>query len=372
MSRNDLSLPARMICFVLPLVALMFLPMISLGYGFHDSQGYGDAVDAVSVRSAAMGGARVFGSKGAAALFMNPASLSGVGKLNITGSATLLEWTEDVVDSIDTESITRSDNGLGGLTGAAAFRISPEMVIGIGCARVSDFQYDGTHFLPEDPAHPGVDIIERLVSKGGLWEALGGTSWRLSNLVTAGASAGLRFGTVTYDYSLDKKFTPGIDSSSVWSWDLSEFCYHGGITVGDDLFNAGVCYTSGSQDRYYSRLAIAGSATAEHLGNTTVGFEGEIRSPFDENLFDGKLSIVAPIRDRVDLMAGVGFRDAVSMHRVGTIFSVGGSYTAEKLRLDFAIFTNSRSRRSTSFPNEYSSHVDDSWTNFCLGLQYMI
>jgi hypothetical protein len=350
----------------------MFAPSVSMGYGFHDSQGYGDAVDAVSIRSAAMGGARVFGSRGAEAIFLNPASLDAIGKLNLSASGTILEWTEEVVDSIDTESITRSDNGLGGLTGAAAFRLNPEMVISLGCARVSDFQYKGTHFLPENPSHPGVDIIETLVSKGGLWEALGGASWRLSDLVTTGVSAGLRFGTVSYEYSLDNKFTSGIDSTSSWSWDLSDFCYHGGITLGDELFSAGVCYTSGSPDRYYSRLAIAGRATAEHLGNTTVGFEGEIRSPFDENLFDGKLSIVAPIRDRVDLMAGVGFRDAVSMHRVGTIFSVGGSYTADRLRLDFAIYTNSRSRRSTSFPNEYSSHVDDSWTNFCLGLQYMI
>ena len=346
------------------------VPAAVSGYGFHDALTFGNTVDVISIRSAAMVGIRVFGSEGATSVFMNPATLHYVNTLNLTASTSSLSWTEEVVDS--TSVTQRSNRGLGSLTGAAAFRISPDIVVAAGVARVSDFQYDGTHFLPEDPSHPGIDILETLKSEGSLWEALGGASWNLSENFAAGVSAGLRFGEISYDYSYDEKFTPEVDSTSQWSWELSEPCYHAGFVLGDDMMSAGACYTSGSEDRYYSRLSISGRARAEHIGNTIMGFEGEIVAPFDRNYFNGKLSVETPIRNTISLMAGVGFNEGENMNRVGTAFSVGGNYTASRVRVDLALSHISRSRKSTSFPEEYSDYVDDSWTQFCIGLQYMI
>lgn len=346
------------------------VPAAVSGYGFHDALTYGNSVDVISIRSAAMVGIRVFGSEGSTSLFMNPATLHYVNTLNLTASTSSLSWTEEVVDS--TSVTQRSNRGLGSLTGAAAFRISPDIVVAAGVAKVSDFQYDGTHFLPEDPSHPGIDILETLKSEGGLWEALGGASWNLSDNFAAGVSAGLRFGEISYDYSYDEKFTPEVDSTSQWSWELSEPCYHAGFVLGDDMISAGACYTSGSEDRYHSRLSISGRARAEHIGDTIMGFEGEIVAPFDRNYFNGKLSLETPIRNTISLMAGVGFNEGENMNRVGTAFSVGGNYTASRVRVDLAMSHISRSRKSTSFPEEYSDYVDDSWTQFCIGLQYMI
>jgi hypothetical protein len=350
--------------------ALLIIPVETFGYGFHDALTYGNTVDVISVRSAAMVGMRVFGSNSPTSLFMNPANLRGIGGFEIEASTSALSWTEEVVDS--TSVVQRSDRGLGSLTGSAAYRLAPDLVIGAGVAKVADFQYDGTHYLPEDPSHPGIDIIETLRSTGGLWEVLGGFSWSPTPYLSAGVSGGLRFGEVSYDYTYDEKFSPGLDSSYTWSWDLSEPCYHTGIEIGDDLFGAGVCYTSGTSDRYYDRLSIAGRATAEHIGNTTMMFEGELVSPFDRNYFKGKLGIETPIRSTISLLAGVGFIEGENMNRVSTAFSVGGIYSTDRISLDLALSQINRSRISTSFPEEYSDYVDDSWTHFCVGLHYRI
>jgi hypothetical protein len=360
----------RKVSFLVTLVILFIVPKVSLGYGFHDALTYGNSVNVVSIRSAAMVSIRVFGAKGASAVFLNPASLSNVNSFNMTTSASALAWTEEVVDSIDITQ--RAETGFGSFTGAAAFRAGPDLVIAAGVAKVSDFQYDGTHYLPDDPSHPGIDILEVLVAKGGLWEALGGASWSFTDYFAAGVSAGLRFGEVNYDYTYDRKYTPDIDSTATWSWDQSEACYHAGFTLGDDELAAGACYTSGSSDHYYSSLALSGKARAEHIGNTTMGFEGEIIDPFNNNYFHGKLSVDTPIRSNVNIMAGVGFNEGGNMNRVGLAFSLGGNYQSGRMRVDLALSNMGRSRTGTSFPNEYSDYIDDSWTHFCIGLQYMI
>jgi len=356
---------------VVLVIVLILVPGASLGYGFHDALNYGNSIDVISVRSAALVGIKVFGAEGASAMFLNPASLSNVNSFNATSSLSYLAWNEEVVDGND--KIQRSGTGFGSFTGALAYRAGSDIVVGAGIAKVSDHQYEGTHYLPENPAYPGIDIVEVLKSSGGLWEALGGASWSITDKFTAGVSAGLRFGEVSYEYHLDEKFTPGPDSTSFWSWDLSEACYHAGFILGDDDLCAGMTYTSASADHYYSRLSIAGLTRAEHIGDTKIGFEGEIVDPFNNNYFNGKLSIETPIRSSMNLLLGVGFNEGENMNRVGLAFSIGGNYSIGPVKIDFAMYNSGRSRKSTSFPGEeFSDYVDDSWSHFCIGLQYMI
>lgn len=362
---------AQAVSVLTTLILILFIvPEASLGYGFHDALTYGNIVNVVSIRSAAMAGIKVFGAKGASAVFLNPATLSNVNSFNITTSSSALAWTEEVVDS--TSITQRAETAFGSFTCAMALRTGPDLVIGAGVAKVSDHHYNGTHYLPDDPSHPGIDILEMLQANGGLWEALGGASWSITDKFTAGVSAGLRFGEVSYDYIYDRTYTPFIDSTASWSWDMSEACYHAGFILEDDEIAAGACYTSGSSDHYYSTLAISGKARAEHIGNTEMGFEGEIVDPFNKNYFHGKLSIETPIRSDVNIMAGVGFNEGANMNRVGLAFSIGGNYQSGRMRVDLALSHMGRSRTGTSFPDEYSDYIDDSWTHFCIGLQYMI
>jgi len=157
---------------ILIILIVFTISSVSLGYGFHDALTYGNSINVISIRSAAMVGIKVFGAEGGSAVFLNPAMLSNVNSVNITASTSSLAWTEEVVDS--TSITQRSDRGIGSLTGAIAFRTGPDLVFAAGVAKVSDHQYVGTHFLPDDPSHPGIDVLEILSAKGGLWEALAG------------------------------------------------------------------------------------------------------------------------------------------------------------------------------------------------------
>ncbi len=341
----------------------------SAGYGYHDALNMGNSIDVISIRSGAMVGIRVFGSEGPAALFINPASLHNINQLEGSVSISSIAWTEEIIDS--TSVIHRSDKGLGSLSGAIAVRAGSDIVLSGGLAKVSDHQYTGTHYLPDDPSHPGIDIIEILEASGGLWEALGGMSLSLKNNLTVGLSTGIRFGEAEYYYTYDQQYIPGIDSISNWSWETSDLCYHAGIIFGDDATGIGASYTSGS-DHYLSRISIAGIARAEHINNVRMGFEGEVISVFEDNYFNGKLSLEAPIRKDVNLLTGVGFYEGENMNRVGTAFSLGGNYTLNRIMFECALFHSGRSRKSTSFPEEYSDYVDDSWTQFCFGMTYIL
>ncbi|MCD4846918.1 MAG: hypothetical protein K8R76_01860 [Candidatus Aegiribacteria sp.] len=354
---------------LLQLFIVLCLTGSSAGYGYHDALNTGNSIDVISIKSAALVGIRVFGSEGPAALFINPASLHNINRLEGSVSISSVAWTEEIIDS--TSVIQRSDKGLGSLSGAIAFRAGSDIVLSGGLAKVSDHQYTGTHYLPDDPSHPGIDIIEILNSSGGLWEALGGLSWSLKDNFTVGLSTGMRFGEVEYCYTYDRQYIPGIDSVSNWSWETSDLCCHAGILLGDDEFGIGASFTSGS-DHYLSRISIAGRARAEHINNIRMGFEGEVISIFEDNYFNGKLSLETPVRNDVNLLAGVGFYEGENMNRVGTAFSIGGNYTYNKIIFECALFHSGRSRKSTSFPNEYSDYVDDSWTQFCFGMTYIL
>lgn len=354
---------------LLQLFMLFGFTGISEGYGYHDALYNGNSIDVISIRSAAMVGIRVFGSDGPSALFINPASLHGINQFEGSISISSVAWTEEIIDS--TSVVQRSDQGLGSLSGAIAFRAGSDIVLSGGLAKVSDHQYKGTHYMPDDPSHPGIAIIEFLDASGGLWEALGGMSLNLQDNLVVGLSTGMRFGKVEYNYIWDAYYTPEVDSISCWSWETSDFCYHAGILLGDEDTGIGASYTSGS-DHYYSRVSIAGRARAEHIHNIRMGFEGEAISIFEDNYFNGKLSLEAPIRDDVNLLTGVGFYEGEDMNRVGTAFSVGGNYTLNRIIFECALFHSGRSRKSTSFPDEYSDFVDDSWTQFCFGLSYLL
>ncbi len=341
----------------------------SEGYGYHDALNMGNSIDVISIRSAAMVGIRVFGSDGPAALFINPASLHSIGRFEGSLSTSSIAWTEEIIDS--TSVIQRSDKSLGSLSAAVAFRAGSDIVLSGGLAKVSDHQYSGTHLMPDDPAYPDIAIIEILDASGGLWEALGGLSWSLKDNLVMGLSTGMRFGKIEYRYTYDLYRTPETDSISNWSWETSDICYHAGILFGDEGTGIGASFTSGS-DHYLSRVSLAGRARAEHIGNIRMGFEGEVISIFDDNYFNGKLFLEAPIRADLNLFTGIGFYEGENMNRVGTAFSVGGNYTLDRILFECALFHSGRSRRSTSFPNEYSDSVDDSWTQFCLGLSYRL
>ena len=351
------------------LLVLLGLTVPVMGYGFHDALFEGNSIEAVSTRSAALAASKVFGAEGPTALFINPAALCGIESFRISLSGSMVTWGEVVVDS--TSQTKRAGTGVNAATGALALRVSPGFVLSGGVARVADNQYDGTHFLPNDPTEPDIDRVEILNASGGIWEALGGVAVDISENMKAGVSAGLRFGRTDFLYSFDQSYTPETDSTSEWTWEKKEFCYHAGFMVDDGEMGIGFAYTS-SSEHYPGRIAGGARVLAEHLGNSTIGFEAEVISPFDENSFFGKLTVQMPLREDMNIMTGVGFYDGANMERTGMAFSLGGNIRFDQILLETAVFYSGRSRRSTSFPQEYSDNVEDNWTVFSLGASYGI
>lgn len=363
-SQNRLSIRSAAL---LALLAGAVAPVY--GYGFHDALDEGNAIECINTRSGALVGSKVFGATGPSALFLNPAALSGIEGFMVSASGAGVTWGEVVVDT--TSRVKRAGTGTNAVTGALALRVSSSIVLAGGVARITDNQYDGTHYLPNDPTEPDIDRVEILTAEGGLWEALGGTSVSLSDNLTAGLSAGLRFGSADYVYVYDLSFTPEIDSTAEWSWDQQDLCFHTALMLDDGDLGIGAVYTSGSE-HYQDRIAAGATALAEHLGNSRIGFEVEVVSPFEENSFRGKLSVTTPLRSDLNLLTGVGFYDGENMDRTGMAYSLGGNYRIGRLLLETAVFYSERARKSTSFPLEYSDSVEDNWTVFSLGASFGI
>lgn len=348
----------------------MLITMINsfaFGYGYHDALGRGTVINTVGLQAAALGGTRVFGTDNPSALFLNPAELVDVGGISIYCSGASAAWNESVHDS--TRVTERGDFGIGGSTCVIALPVSAGIVVSGGMARIVDNQYRGTHYLPNDPSQPEIDVVEILEASGGQWEALGGVSVLITDGFSAGISAGMRIRRCEFEYQYDRSHTPQIDSIVDWSERTDEFCYHSGFNYTSDAFESGITYTS-ETEFYYSRAAFGGRLKAAHLSNVWVGFEGELIDPLDRNYFNGRLSFEIPMEDKLKIMTAVGFIEGENMYRTGMIFSLGGSADFGNLILDFVLSTNSRCRSNTSFPEEYSDYVNDSWTAFGLGVNY--
>ncbi len=339
----------------------------AFGYGYHDALDRGTHINTVGIRSAALGGTHIFGTDDASNLFLNPAGLSGVEGISVYLSGATAAWNESVHDS--TMVTQRGDFGIGGTTGAFGLRLTDNLVIAGGMGRIVDNQYRGTHYLPNDPSQPEIDIVEILESTGGQWEALGGISFTAVNDLSVGVSAGMRMRHCDYTYQFDISHTQETDSIAEWSESSDEFCYRGGLSYLTERFESGVTYSS-ETDFYYSRVAFGARLCAAHLNNIWVGFEGEVVDPFGDGYFEGRLSFEIPMEDKMEILTAVGFIEGENMYRTGMIFSLGGTAHFAKLDLDFVLSSNNRCRTNTTFPEEYSDYVNDSWTTFGLGFNY--
>lgn len=117
-------------------------------------------------------------------------------------------------------------------------------------------------------------------------------------------------------------------------------------------------------------VSIGFSAFAEHLKKITVGFEGELISPFDSNHFLGKLSVIMPLTKNLDALTSASFDDQRIANRAGFGFGLGFSGHIDRFNLGIGIFNRFRARKDTAFPNESADRVDDSVTQFTFGVGY--
>ncbi len=337
------------------------------GYGYYDSITNGTVIGGFSPSMVALGTVRAVGAAEAASIFTNPAQTANHPfTIQLTGSS--ISWTERVIDNdIDKTIRTQiiNSNGM-----AAVVYPFGGITVAAGVAKVAEFGYDGMTLIYERPGSPIIGI-EVLQVQGSQVELMGSISTSISGNLSAGFSGGIRRAQSEYQYFYDSYQFLVPDSSLVWSKNSKEFAWHTGLALNGQIFKSGVSYSS-ETEYMEDIIAFGGSAFAEHIQNTTVGFEAEVTSPFDKNLFIGKLFLRMPLKDSMEAMVSVSFDDNRVANRAGLGFGMGFSGRMGNFAIGGGILNRFRARRDTAFPNEESDRVDDSYTIFNLGVSYLM
>lgn len=343
----------------------LILSFRSYGFGYFDSVNKGTPLPGLSPAAAALGTARAIGLQEPACLFTNPSQTAEL-STSVQLSGSMDAWTERVIVN-DLETTTRTFNTYKGIT--TAFIIpAGGVTLGAGFARVAEFGYEGAQTVWLQPDDPELGVAV-LYADGGQYEAMGSVATKIAGTLSMGISAGIRSASADYEYYFNSHTFGVPDSSAIWSVDSTEFAWHAGLSMGGELFKSGFSYSS--ETEYMEDVVAMGiSAFAAHLNNITVGFEGEVTSPFKENRFLGKLSIIMPLRDNLNALTSVSFDDQRVANRAGFGFGLGFSLNLNRIDLSAGIISRFKARKDSAFPDETSDRIDDAVSQFSFGVLY--
>ncbi len=337
----------------------------AMGFGYYDSVTKGTMIPGISPSTTALGSLRALGIQEAAGIFYNPAQTASLStSLQLAGSS--IYWAERVINS-DIEKTVRTyltaDNG----TAAFVFPAG-SFVFGAGIAKVGEFGYEGSHTIYDKPDEPEIGVAV-LYAEGSQWETLASVSTVVYGRLSAGFSGGVRMVNAEYQYDFASHQFLIPDSSAYWTVEDKEFAWHAGLALDGDVFKSGVSYSS-ETDYMEDIIAFGGSALAEHIKNTIVGFEAEIVSPFDQNRFLGNLFFQMPLTENMNVLSSVSFDDNRVANRAGLGFGLGCDLHVNQFTFGAGLLSRFKSRKNTAFPNEQSERVDDSSTMFSIGMAY--
>jgi hypothetical protein len=346
---------------------LLLLSSSAFSFSFYDALAGGTPLTAVGALSASSCGQRSTYAWDALALFQNPAGLALLGGPTATVSGGVMTWKE--ILSYSYLRRLRSSTIPGSRCLAGAVPVGDLFVASAGLAAVTDADYSGEHLLG-DPSVASADLLEILRAEGAQYEALAGLGVDVGSGLSVGASAGMRFGDVKLDYTLFDLEMGQVDSSSVTTLETSELAVRGGAMITGEIGTLGVSYC-GAGVRYPASIAAGAEVVAPHIGGVRAGFELQVGSPLGRNDIDGRFNLRYPIADGTQMIAGVSFGDYTASLGQGMGFSVGGSRTQGPVRLDLGVHWWSRNREGSAFKGEAADGIEDSTTEFAVGLTYL-
>lgn len=339
----------------------------ALGFGYYDSITKGTIVPGITPSTTALGSVRALGVTEAASIFFNPAQTAFLSAdIQLAGSS--IQWTERVIQT-DIEKTVRTymtnDNG----TAAVVYPLGP-FVIGAGIAKIGEFGYEGSHTVYDDPSDPELGVAV-LYASGSQWETLGSISAAVTDQFSVGFSGGLRTVDAEYHYEFNSHQFLLPDSTAYWTEEDQAFSWHAGAALTGEIFKSGVSYSS-KTDYMDDIIAFGASALAPHLKNTTVGFEAQMASPFEDNRFLGNLFFQMPLTETMNALTSVSFDDNRVANRAGLGFGIGFDLRINRFSVGGGLLSRFKARKNTAFPNEQSDRVDDSSTMFSLGVSYLL
>ena len=364
------------------LLRLVLLPVLlpsgsALSYSFFDSMKQGTILHHLCPRSAGMSGVSSINIEDPACIFLNPSELADIGGLCLALHFGPSEWEADV-NHVGEYNQHTTDLMMSTATFAVAMELGKGFGLGLGVAKVSDFGFNGVNATYFDPdSTECFDLIEYLNASGGLWEIVGGASWRATGYMTLGVSAGVRVGGADYDYWWDLADTPSTDSLSKWTWEVAEPCLHLGAMVDVGLqTTVGACLASGGE-RYPSWGSVGVVRSFHVLSGGVLGVEFQGVN-YDGSGIEENVRVFAefPYPDIPDLRGvfSMSYTEAMYHARNTLGLSLCLCYRGERVGLDGAVGFGSRSRMPGAFRSTgdtFTFHsLDESHVFYSFGVTY--
>ncbi len=289
---------------MIPVLFLVLLPAVSLGFGYLDLHGSGSPLPGFSARSVAFGGMRSMGLEDGSSVLTNPA-----GMCRAPGSVVTVSIGPGIGSAMVLDSLGESENNwlsLSTLFAGITVPVSPDLSVGAAVGKVTDFSFDYTHYTYEFGTGSFLSEIRDLNVSGGMYESVGALSYTLTDWLNMGMSAGLRFGSASYDSSYTDKNNPENDTTLTWQRDFSGFCWHGGIELPFKSALIGLSWAS-EDDDYPARAAAGGLLYTDETRRGFVGAEVELGDPGGRNSMDIRLFGSTFLYETFEILGSLNF-----------------------------------------------------------------
>lgn len=355
---------------VIALVVL--LPATVLGFGYLGIRGSGTLLSGITARSVALGGVRSLGLGEDASVLTNPAGLAGLPSTSVTVSIG-----PSIGNALLSDSLGEHDSNwlsLSTLYAGISVPVGTDLVMGAAIGKVSDFAFKFTHYTYEFGTSQTslLTEIRKFDVSGGIYESVGGLSYGVTDWLDVGTSAGMRFGSVSYDSTFEDVEDPDNDTLITWSRDFSSFCWHGGLEVSVGSGAVGLSWAS-EDDDYPARAAVGGLLYANDAKAGAFGAEMELIDPGGRDATQVKLFGSTFLYDTFELMGSLSF-SSPNYEGVDTGTSLGlslgtGIYLGD-LRLDGGFSWTSLARDSLFLVQGQPDQIKDSQAMISFGLTW--
>ncbi len=353
------------------LAVALSAPSAVLAYGYADARGTGTGIPGISTVSMGFGGARAVGLGDAMSVMLNPADIYRIPGLSISFSAGFTVAGEQVED---TTGRYRSDwISPANLAAGLKLDLARSLAAAAAVGRVSDFSFDDVYYTFDlDPGPSFGEIIEErnLRVVGGLYESVGGLSWRASDWLTLGGSAGLRFGEVSYDSTFEDRREPENDAEVSWKREESALCWHAGTIVQLPLGRFGASWAS-ETDMYPARAAFGGMLYTDDSRQASFGAEVELKDP------SGDADFLARVLGQFSPSSSLAFRGSLLFGSAGGEveseelgLGLGSTIGLGRVSLDVGFHWSSSTRETLAFGYEDYSQVKDTESMVSVGMTW--
>lgn len=354
------------------LAIMLLLPAYSPGFGYLGIRGEGTLLPGVTARSVAFGGIRSMGIDGDACVLTNPAGLQRMPVTSVTVSLGPSIGTTMLSDSLgehDSNWLSLST-----LYAGLSVPVGRDLVLGAALGKVSDFSFRYTHYTYDFQAGQTsfLSEVRKFETSGGMYETVGGLSYGAADWLSLGASAGLRFGSASYDSTYEDVENPDNDTLITWNRDFGSFCWHGGVEVPLGSGLLGLSWAS-EDDDYPARAAVGGILYTNDRRTGTFGAEVELIDPGGRDGTEVRLFGSTFLYDSFEIMGSLNFGtpnygNVETGSRLG--LSLGTGIQMGDFRLDGGLSWSSLSRDSLFLVPGKPDEIKDSQAMITFGLNW--